>query len=448
MDESKNMNKYTLSFNGDLEQKYLVYYHFKYLFNKRVAILIAAIIWILFGLLDRSVVDGTITKLFIIRFIIVLPLILFVFFASFMKSFRRYLQFFISFGILTGGLGLIAIRSFSNIEVYANTLHVGLILILYYGYAVMRARFIWASISGILILISYEFVSIFIINLPLKNLLYNSVYLLSASTIGMFTSYCIEYYSRKEFYNLHLIEEEKNKTAEMNKQLSIEVSERIKAENTLKEYLDNLENIILERTKEIRETQQEIIYRLGIASEYKDKNTGKHIQRLGHYCFLLAKETGLEEEECDLLFHASQMHDVGKIGIPDAILLKAGKLNEEELKIMQTHPLIGETILKGNKSPILRMARIIALTHHEKWDGSGYPHKLKGKEIPLIGQIACLCDIFDAMMSKRSYKDRWPIEKVLREMDKLNGSVFNNELYAKFKKLVPDFIEIFEKYHK
>jgi len=445
MTKDKKINKFTLSFEGDFEQKYLKYYYLKYLFNKRLAIFIAMIIWALFGALDHGIVSGTITKIFVIRFLIILPLILSIFLASFIKFFIKYMQFLISFGILTGGLGLIAIRTSSSIEVYTGTLHVGLILILYYGYAVMRARFIWASIAGFLIFISYELVSIFIVKLPLDILLLNSVYLLGAIAIGMFTSYFIEYYSRKEFLNLNIIETERNKTAEINKQLNIEVLERIKAEDALKEYLDNLENIILERTKEIRETQQEIIYRLGIASEYKDKHTGKHIQRLGHYCFLLAKEMGVEEEECDLIFHASQMHDVGKIGIPDAILLKKDKLNDEELKIMQTHPLIGENILKGNKSVILQMARIIALTHHEKWDGSGYPHGLKENEIPLIGQITCLCDIFDAMMSKRSYKDSWPIEKVLREMDKLNGSFFNTELYAKFKKLVPDFVEIFNK---
>ena len=159
--------------------------------------------------------------------------------------------------------------------------------------------------------------------------------------------------------------------------------------------------LALERLKD---ASLEIIWRLTAASEYRDNETGAHIKRMSHYAAAIARKMGLKKKVVDTLLYAAPMHDIGKIGIPDNILLKPGPLDAEEWKVMKTHTTIGADILEGSKIGFVRMGEIIALTHHEKWDGSGYPKGLKNRKIPLIGRIVALADVFDALTSKRPYK--------------------------------------------
>lgn len=219
----------------------------------------------------------------------------------------------------------------------------------------------------------------------------------------------------------------------------IEVKARVKthlnlklAQQKLKHQNTILEEKVKERTRKIFETQIEILERLGLAAEHRDSETGAHIKRMSEYCRLLGKAAGLPAEEYNNLALASTMHDVGKIGIPDTILLKPGKLTEEEMATMKTHPVLGARILSGSKSRLLEVAEVIALTHHEKWNGSGYPYGLKGKEIPLVGRIACLCDVFDALVSKRPYKEAWPMAKAMSEIRSQSGADFDPELVELF----------------
>ena len=207
-----------------------------------------------------------------------------------------------------------------------------------------------------------------------------------------------------------------------------------------------LEETVQARTKELRETQQEIVHRLSRAAEYRDTDTGSHIVRMSHFAAILGKAAGLSEEECELLLHATPMHDVGKLGIPDQILLKPGKLTPEEWDIMQTHTLIGAELLAGGQSPLLKMAEIIALTHHEKWDGSGYPNKLAGEDIPIAGRICALCDVFDALTTKRCYKEAWPLEKSLEEIRDLSGIHFDPHLVDLFNESLPLILEVQKTY--
>jgi CHASE2 domain-containing sensor protein len=191
------------------------------------------------------------------------------------------------------------------------------------------------------------------------------------------------------------------------------------------------------RTEQLRDAQLEIITRLAQAAESRDGDTGQHIHRIGSLCERLALQIGFGAAQAHMLRQASAMHDVGKIGIPDHVLLKPGSLDAGEWEIMKSHATKGAEILAGSTSPLIQMAEAIARTHHERWDGSGYPNGLKGEEIPLVGRICAICDVFDALGSKRPYKEAWPPARVLDEIAKGSGSHFDPALVTAFLELAP-----------
>ena len=210
--------------------------------------------------------------------------------------------------------------------------------------------------------------------------------------------------------------------------------------------METLEETVAARTKELEDTQREVIHRLGRAAEYRDNDTGAHIVRMSHYAAILAQAAGMNEEECRLVQQAMPMHDIGKIGIPDEILLKPDKLTDEEWHTMRRHTLIGAELLSGSDSPLLQMAEIIALTHHEKWDGSGYPNRLAGEDIPLPGRICAICDIFDALTSQRPYKEAWAIEKATEHIRELSGAHLDPRLVELFEDMMPLMLEVHRTY--
>lgn len=216
--------------------------------------------------------------------------------------------------------------------------------------------------------------------------------------------------------------------------------------NEAREHNRRLEDKVQERTKELQAIQIELIYRLVRAVEFRDYRTSGHIMRMSMYTYELGKAAGLAEKDCKLLLHASTLHDIGKIGIPDEILLKPGRLKREEWEKMKTHTVKGAQILAGSSSEMIKMAEQIALTHHEKWDGSGYPRGLKGEEIPLVGRITAICDVFDALISARPYKEAWPLEEVIAELKKGCGTFFDPALTEVFLKIMPTIIKIKEEY--
>lgn len=217
---------------------------------------------------------------------------------------------------------------------------------------------------------------------------------------------------------------------------------RIRANNA------ELELKVQERTQELRNTQLEIIHRLGHAAEYKDNETGFHIIRMSLFCGILGKAMGMTQVELEVLQRASPMHDVGKIGIPDRVLLKPGKLDVDEWAIMKTHAAIGADLLAGSNSPLIQLASTIALTHHEKWDGSGYPRGLKGDAIPLAGRICAICDVFDALTSERPYKRAWTVEEAMAEIHTGAGRHFDPDLVALFDTVLPEILHIREQYQE
>jgi putative two-component system response regulator len=187
-----------------------------------------------------------------------------------------------------------------------------------------------------------------------------------------------------------------------------------------------------ELTEDLKQAHLDTIFRLGVAAEYRDKETANHIKRMSHYSALIARGLGWADDAVEGILWSSLMHDVGKLGIPDSILQKPGRLTAEERKIMEYHTAIGGSILKGSKAPVLFKSRIVALTHHEKYDGTGYPRGLKGEKIPLEGRVTLVADVFDALSSKRVYKEAMTESEVLRILEEGKGTHFD-----------PDVLDVF-----
>lgn len=228
---------------------------------------------------------------------------------------------------------------------------------------------------------------------------------------------------------------------------------RLNTQLSLRDQNLALETLVRKRTHELREankllreSHKDVISRLGRASELKDYETGYHVIRVGHYSRLLAKFAGMSIEDQEFIELAAPMHDIGKIGIPDMILLKQDKLSEEEWNIMRRHPEIGADLLAGSDSPLLDMARTISLTHHENWDGSGYPRKLKGEDIPLVGRIVTLADVFDALTMERPYKKAWSDERSFEFIESQMGRKFDPKLAQGFVDSRDQVLEIKNKY--
>ena len=207
-----------------------------------------------------------------------------------------------------------------------------------------------------------------------------------------------------------------------------------------------LSDLVRERTRELEDTRVEILRRLGRAAEYRDNETGMHVMRMSLCCQRLALAAGIPDVQAEVIQLAAPMHDIGKIGIPDHILLKPGKLDPQEWAVMQRHVTIGAEIIGTHDSDLMRTARAIALTHHERWDGKGYPAGLAGEDIPIEGRIAAICDVYDALLSVRPYKPAWPEQKAMDLLLEQSGQAFDPRLVPIFLELGPEFAKIRDLY--
>jgi len=206
-----------------------------------------------------------------------------------------------------------------------------------------------------------------------------------------------------------------------------------------KGYQHQLEAEVRERTAEVHEREAEIVMRLISASEYRDDETGAHIRRIGLLGAVLAEEAGWEARTVEQIRLAGPMHDIGKVGVPDAVLLKPGKLTPEEFDVVKTHSEIGARILGGSDIPLLAMARDIALSHHEKWDGSGYPRGVAGKAIPESARIIGVVDVYDALVNDRVYRPAFPEDEAIAIMTRERGTHFDPDLFERFLRVLPEF---------
>ncbi|MGD0020765.1 MAG: two-component system response regulator [Smithellaceae bacterium] len=229
---------------------------------------------------------------------------------------------------------------------------------------------------------------------------------------------------------------------------------KVKAYNDLmSNYQKELESEVTRRTEELKQALEKIkaasletIYRLSMAAEYKDKETGAHIKRMSRYAAAVTRRLGLTESTIETILYAAPMHDLGKIGIPDLILMKPAKLDPAEWEIMKQHTVIGAKILKGSDAEFIRLGETIAQHHHEKWDGSGYPNSLKGIEIPIAGRITAIADVFDALTSKRPYKERFSVEKSLAIIKEGRGSHFDPDVVDAFFAIQDEILTIKKQY--
>lgn len=231
------------------------------------------------------------------------------------------------------------------------------------------------------------------------------------------------------------------------------VRARVRAHLELADQRRYLRDLVEERTGELersnrklRQTYLSMIQQLSRAADYRDNETGLHVMRVGHYSKLLGLASGMMPSRAELLMHASMMHDIGKIGIPDHVLLKPGKLSDEEFDIIKTHPEIGAKIIGDSDAEVLQMAKQVALTHHEKWNGKGYPHGLSGNDIPLVGRIVAIADVFDALTCVRPYKAAWPVEKAMALIAYEAGQHFDPELARLFLNSQADVERIVREY--
>ncbi|MCK4841589.1 MAG: response regulator [Methylococcales bacterium] len=218
------------------------------------------------------------------------------------------------------------------------------------------------------------------------------------------------------------------------------------SQKKLAEQANWLKNEVTKATQEIRNREQEIIYRLTKATEYRDPETGGHIKRMAHYSYQIAMQLGMSTEEQSLIFKAAPMHDIGKVGIPDSILLKPGELDYAEFEIMKEHAQYGYNILNDSPSQLMQIGAEIALSHHEKYDGSGYPNGLKGDDISIYGRIVAVADVFDALTSERPYKKPWAIEEAICFLTENEGKHFDRACVQAFLKDIDVILDIKDKF--
>jgi len=233
-------------------------------------------------------------------------------------------------------------------------------------------------------------------------------------------------------YNDHMVSYQKSLEEEVNKR-TLE----------LRQAFDDLKNA----TEKIKQASLDTTVRLSQAAESRDEETGSHIKRMGYYTAAIARTMSLPSKDIEVILYAAPMHDIGKIGIPDRILLKPGSLDEQEWKVMKQHTVIGGNILSGSDFYVIQMAEQIALRHHEKWDGSGYPNGLKGSNIPLWGRISAIVDVFDALTTNRPYKKAFPIDQSLEILKKGRGTHFDPEVSDAFFSILEEILSIRRQYN-
>jgi putative two-component system response regulator len=246
----------------------------------------------------------------------------------------------------------------------------------------------------------------------------------------------------EELMDKQALVQDKNEISLLTRELRTRHDETRTLMNRIREHNHDLDTQIKTRTKELYFSRLSFIRTLAQVAEFRDSGTGDHINRIGRIAVLIGEKYGMPPAERETLYHASLLHDVGKIGIPDSVLLKPGPLTDNEWTIMRQHTRIGATLLSGNEYEVFKDAREVALHHHEKWDGTGYPDRLAGERIPLMGRICAVADVFDALTSERPYKKAWNADRAIDTIRTDSGTAFDPEVVASFLAVADKIVKI------
>ena len=392
----------------------------KFLFNEDIIIIRRMLIMSLFlysafGMVDKLLDVANINIFIIIRFYIVAPLIIITYLLSYHKSFYTLHQYLLTTLYTVAGIGIVVMLTLAP-DVFSY--YGGLFLIFGYGYFLLRIKWEFVTIGSIVIIILYFILAFIHLENYINDAIVYSIFYITFIIIAISGSYTFEKY-RKEKYLYET---------------------NLKGDNII------LEKQIYENLLNIENSNHITIYALAKLAESRDKFTGNHIERVGNLSLELAKSIDesiyiknncVKSEFIQSIELASTLHDIGKIAIPEHILMKPSKYTDEEYKIMNEHCMLGSTTLKEiqnkySKNDFINMGIDICESHHENWDGSGYPRKLKGKDIPFAARIVAVIDVYDALISDRPYKKAWTKEKSIKEIAKLSGSKFDSDIVDTF----------------
>ena len=429
----ERLNKITLLFKDpQLEREFQREYFINSLKQVRISLFLVAVIYALFAFLDPVMAPDYVQVYFVIRFLIVVPFIIVVFLLSFLRNYRHYWQFMLFLSYLLAGSGI-----FIMIFIYPeNTIYLlGMDLVFVAGYFFIRLRYLYASVAGWALVLSFFIRGLISSrNISQAQLLSFILFYVAANLICTFGSYYLEKYQRKIF-----IDEKKLK----------------ENQDELQNHKNNLEMEVEKRTEELLKTQRATIEAMAIMAEFRDFETGQHIQRTQNFVKMIAeylyenKIPGYEidKDYINLLYRTAPLHDIGKVSIPDSILLKPTKLSKEEFETMKEHPVHGfKAIQRMEKisgiNDFTKVAKEIIKFHHEKWDGTGYPEGLKRDNIPLSARIMALADVYDALISKRPYKEPFACSNVEDIIQNLSGTHFDPVIVDAFRARKKDFYEI------
>jgi hypothetical protein len=424
-------HSFSLKFkNSDLENAYRRNLYTENVKQIRVVFLLFAFLYASFGWVDSHLQVSYLAEFFIIRYAIVVPTLLLVFGLTFWeKLFFEWQQVLLSFAFVIGGVGISMMLIFEplNLAYYG-----GLFMILYSGFFLIRLDFYLSTIGGLIVFLSFLVGTMVTNSLQDSQILAMTLFYGLSVLIGMFGSYFIDYYTRRNFLLNHQIEVDKK----------------------------SLENRVHKQVDEITQAQNATIFALAKLAESRDTDTGEHVARVGQYCRIVAEGLDLSADEqmqmprhrfISIISSASYLHDIGKVGIEDTILNKPETLNDKEFNIIKTHTLIGYRTLqvvreKNPENQFIQMGAEIVRSHHERWDGRGYPDGLAGREIPLAARIMAVVDAYDAMRSRRPYKQPIPHEEAMRQIVQQSGTHFDPMVVRAFLTQVDHLEELSETY--
>ncbi len=437
-----NLNPITLGFQDKLETEFINIQYKKTIFQVRISFFLAVFLYGFFGLLDIQLVSEVKNLMWLIRFSVIVPIGLLVLVASYAKDFEKYRDATMSLTMILFSIGILLMTIVSPKPVdfiyYAS-----LIVTFVFVYTFVGIRFVYATLTGVIILLCYEFTAYFILNSPAEIIAKNNFIFLSTNFVGMLAAYSIEFYSRRDFFITRILESNQDEMIKLNSDLEerikVKTAELVKTNQGLIKEIkvrEEVENELLTANVKLNNLLNDTVGGLVSAIELRDPYTAGHQRRVTQLAMAIAQKLNLPKDKLDCIRIAAMIHDIGKINVPAEILSKPGKINQFELELLQNHPQAGYDILKAIEFP-WPIAETV-LQHHERMDGSGYPNGLKEDEILIQAKVIHVADVVEAMSSDRPYRPAMGTEIALNELNENRGILYNDEIVDTCLKL---FIE-------